>query len=172
MNESDKSQFKEAYQLLKNHSWEQLEAFIIDYPKVLQIVSPLGTLLHSACRECEVEQIKFFVEKGAEVNAREGIAGGTALNLATSEGKIEVMEYLLDQGAEMDTDEPERNPLFAAIHKGYAGCARLLIERGIDTSVRYTGETMKNMGAREFAEEWGRTDIIELLDRNESNQSR
>ena len=74
-----------------------------------------------------------------------------------------MVKYLLSCGAEMDVSEPERNPLFGAIYGGHADIAKLLIESGIDTRVKYTGESMKNMDALAFAHERGQKDIAALL---------
>ena len=63
----------------------------------------------------------------------------------------------------LDVSEPERNPLFGAILKGHTGIAKLLVDRGIDINVQYTGESMKDMDALAFAREWGRSDIAEYL---------
>ena len=59
--------------------------------------------------------------------------------------------------------EPERNPLFGAIYGGHTAIAKLLIDSGIDTTVKYSGESMHEMDALAFAHEWGRSDIAELL---------
>ena len=48
------------------------------------------------------------------------------------------------------------NPLFARIVGRSPEVAYLLLERGIDTRVRYNTETMKNMDAVAFAMMWGR----------------
>ena len=63
-----------------------------------------------------------------------------------------------------DVSEPTRNPLFGAIHGGHTAIAKLLIDNGIDTSVSYTGENMTGIDAMAFAREWGRSDIVELLE--------
>ncbi len=63
----------------------------------------------------------------------------------------------------MDVSEPERNPLFGAIYGGHTDVAKFLINSGIDTQVKYTGPNMKNMDALAFVNEWGRTEIADLL---------
>ncbi len=73
------------------------------------------------------------------------------------------MRYLLSEGATIDVSQPERNPLFGAIYGGHTAVAKLLIDKGIDTHVKYTGGSMKEMDALAFAKEWGRNDIVDLL---------
>jgi len=63
----------------------------------------------------------------------------------------------------LDTSEPQRNPLFAAIYGGHLAVAQLLVERGIDTSVKYNGDSMKGMDAYEFALEGGHFGIASYL---------
>jgi len=63
----------------------------------------------------------------------------------------------------MDVDDSVRNQLFCAIQEQNTEIAKLLLDRGIDFRVRYTGKQMKNMDAMAFALEWGATEIVELL---------
>lgn len=129
----------------------------------LEMITPFGTWLHVAATHGKLEIVKRLVEMGADVNARAGIAGDSPLNQAASYGHLDVVKYLLSCGAELDVSEPERNPLFGAIHHGQAGIVKLLIDSGINTRVKYTGKSMKDMDALAFAREWGRTDIAEIL---------
>ena len=57
----------------------------------------------------------------------------------------------------------KRNPLFGAIYGGHKEVVELLVEKGIDISIRYTGETIKNMNAYEYAREFVQTEIAEYL---------
>jgi hypothetical protein len=71
--------------------------------------------------------------------------------------------FLLDAGSVMDTSASVRNALFAAIVGKSPEIARLLLERGIDATVRYTSETMENMDATAFALMRGETEIARLV---------
>lgn len=134
-------------------------------PESLEWETPLGTLLHIAARRSDVETVTAMIALGADVNARSGISGGTPINGAASEGNECVVAALIERGAALDIDEPERNPLFAAIHNGHTEIAEQLLDAGIDYAIKYTGETMTDMNARGFAVEWGRSHIVDLLDR-------
>jgi ankyrin repeat protein len=129
----------------------------------LTMMTVFGTWLHVAASHGKLEILKRLIDMGADVNRRGGVFGGTALNDAASSGHKDVVEYLLSKGAILDISEPMGNPLFGAIYGGYTDIAKLLIERGIDTSVKYTGKSMQNMDALAFAREWGRSDIVEIL---------
>ena len=54
-------------------------------------------------------------------------------------------------------------PLFGAIYGNHIEIAKLLLEHNIDTKVKYTGESMINMGAIEFAKERGSLKIAKLI---------
>lgn len=66
-------------------------------------------------------------------------------------------------GAKMDLSEPFRNPLFSAISIGRIDIVRSLLQHGVDTMVRYTGENMKDTDALGFAQSLGQLEIAEFL---------
>ena len=146
--------------------------FIIDEDRSrLKMITSFGTLLHEAANFGKLEIVKLLVEMGIDISRSENsISGGGAIHSAASYGKLEIVQFLLNHDAELETSESVKNPLFAAIHGGHLEIARLLIERGIDTRVKYSGENMKNMDALAFAEEWGRTDIVKLIKASQENR--
>ena len=129
----------------------------------LHLMTPFGTWLHMAAKSGHLELVQCLISMGADVNARGGTFGGAPINLAAGYGQIHIVKALLEAGAEMDVGEPERNPLFSAIQGGHFEIVKLLIERGIDHRVRYTGEYMKEMGALAFAREHGQSEIAAFL---------
>lgn len=154
---------KMAFDAVKTGAVEQLQELIEEDPNIVSNSTPFGSLLHVAADKGQFGIVKLLVANGAEVNQSGGIVGGNPLASAASSGHLEIVRYLRDEGAELDVSDPTRNPLFGAIHGGHTEVARFLVESGIDTSVRYTGENMTEMDAVGFAEEWGRTEIIEML---------
>ncbi len=64
---------------------------------------------------------------------------------------MEIVKYLIESGAELDESLAKTNPLFGAIYGGHKEVVELLVDSGIDFSIRYTGESMKNMDAYEYA---------------------
>ncbi|WP_283750446.1 ankyrin repeat domain-containing protein [Bacillus cereus] len=54
---------------------------------------------------------------------------------------------------------------FGAIYDGHKEVVEFLVEKGIDISIRYTGENIKNMNAYEYAEEFGQTEIATYIKR-------
>lgn len=85
------------------------------------------------------------------------------LYIAASEGKLQVVEYLISYGVKMDVSKPRNNPLFGAIYQGNVEVAKLLIESGIDTTIKYNNEFMRNKDALLLAKEMGQEEIVYLL---------
>lgn len=63
----------------------------------------------------------------------------------------------------MDTSASVRNPLFAAIVGQSQEVVRLLLDRGIDASVRYNSNTMIDMDATAFALWRGETELARII---------
>jgi ankyrin repeat protein len=148
---------------IKQGDLDTLQVLIGSDKTILELMTVFGTWLHVATAHEKLEILKYLVSIGADVNRKGGILGGGPLNEAASKGNLEIVKYLVSCGAELDVSEPNWNPLFGAIHGGHTSVAKFLIESGIDITVRYTGENMKNMDALAFAKESGRSDIVRLL---------
>ena len=155
---------KEIRTAIKQNNVERVVELICSDMELLNFVTTFGTFLHVAAKHGKLEIVEKLIELGADLNRRGAILGGGAINEAASDGHIEIVRYLLSCGAELDVSEPERNPLFSAILGGHIDIVKLLIENGIDIHVKYTGESMKNMGALAFAHERGQKVIADLLD--------
>ena len=145
--------------------------------KKLSIGSEPWTYL--AAKEGKVEILKYLFSLGIDINETGQTEGRTALNAACSRGQIKVVQYLLQHGATFDTQNAISNPLLDCVPgfvtdqhpvygsdtppEDYLKIAELLLDHGIDYSVRYNTETMKNMDAMAFACMWGRQDIARLI---------
>ena len=77
---------------------------------------------------------------------------------------IKIIKYLLSCGAGLDVSDSVKNPLFGAILKGHLDIVKILIESGIDYSVKYTGDNFQNTDALGFARLRGQTKIAEYLE--------
>lgn len=139
------------------------QTLIASDPAQVLASTPFGTWLHVASCFGRLAIVRFLVGVGADVNTRGGTFGGTPLNEAAGRGHLAVVEYLLSVGGQMETRKPEANPLFSAIYGGHSDVVRLLLARGIDPSVRYTGQRMRDMDAEAFARERGQVEIAQLL---------
>lgn len=136
-----------------------LEAF----PELLNVSEHFGTWLHLSAEHGRTQIIAYLLDKGLDINQRGSPFDAAPIKLAASYGRFETVRYLLSRGAELDVSEPTRNPLFGAITEGHLSLVKLLLEAGIDASVRYTGQRMKNMGALEHAQERGQTKIADII---------
>ncbi|MBU7592605.1 ankyrin repeat domain-containing protein [Metabacillus halosaccharovorans] len=151
------------YDLIKNGDIEQAKEIIITDTSLLGFITPFGTWLHVAARAGKLYMIKYLIESGMDININEGVPKSAPIAHAASEGTFSIIEYLFNHGAKLDVSDPNRNPLFSAIYGGHLDIVRFLVQNGIDITVKYTGDTMKGMGAYEFAIERGQTEIAEYL---------
>ena len=148
---------------VKTADIERVRSLIGGSKERLQQMTPFGTWLHIAAKGGNLELVQCLISMGADVNARGGPFGGAPINLAAGYGQLHIVRTMLAAGAALDVSEPERNPLFSAIQGGHLEIVKLLIERGIDYRVRYTGDSMKDMDALAFARERGQAEIADYL---------
>jgi ankyrin repeat protein len=132
-------------------------------PEMVTWMTPFGTWLHIAAAYGHLEIIEYLINAGIDTNAQGGTSSANALERAATKGHLDIAEYLINQNIEIDTSEPDRNPLFAAIYGGHFEIFKLLVEKNIDISIKYSGDNMKDMDAYEFAIERGQTEIAEYL---------
>lgn len=156
---------KDIYEAIRVGDIKQIKQIFNANIELLNLKTPLGSWLHIATQHGQTQIVEYLVNMGVDVNVQGGSSNSNSLNVAAQEGNVELLEYFLKKGAVIDVSEPDRNPLFSAIHNGHINAVELLIEAGVDTSVKYTGQTMINMDAIEFAKEWGRIDIAELINK-------
>ncbi|WP_078433855.1 ankyrin repeat domain-containing protein [Metabacillus halosaccharovorans] len=141
----------------------EVQQLIGNDKEILNTMTAFGTWLHVAAKQGHVEIVKFLIDKGIDIDAKGGTFDASALNLAAGAGQLEIVKYLIESGAELDESLAKRNPLFGAIYGGNKEVVELLVDSGINISVRYTGESMKDMDAYEYAREFGQTEIAEYL---------
>ena len=158
------TQIKQAmYSAVIQGNLNDVSLLIRQSPSAIAMTTPFGTWLHLAAKYGNIPMMELFLSSGIDINAKGGTFGGNALNYAASNGQLEAVKFLHSRGAEFDTSDPTRNPLFAAINEGSEAVARFLIENGIGTSVKYSGENMKNTDALAYATQRGMRSIAKLL---------
>ncbi len=160
----DKNKFaKDIRGAIKNGQLDILRDLLEKEPEMLTWMTPFGSWLHVAAAHGHIEIVEFLINAGIDVNVQGGTFSTNALERAASKGYLDIVEYLINHNVEIDISEPDRNPLFAAIYGGHFDIVKLLVENNIDISIKYSGESMKDMGAYEFAIERGQTEIAEYL---------
>lgn len=151
------------YEAIENADVEHVKHLIRRSKEGVKQMTPFGTWLHVAATDGTDEVVQTLISLGADVNARGGAFDGGAINVAAAYGKLSIVRILFASGAIFDTSEPVRNPLFSAIQGGHMDIVQFLIEQGIDSLVRYTGESMRDMDAIAFARERGEIKIMNYL---------
>jgi uncharacterized protein len=166
MREDEIEIYKMTRPAIKQGNLAEVVRLIGNDPSRLRIDSPFGTWLHMAASHGKLDIVRWLVSQGVDVNAIGGMGERRAIDEAAANGYVDVVKLLLDSGATLDVSESVRNPLFAAIVGGisdsHTAVAKLLIDSGIDTTVKYPN--LDNMDALEHAREWGRSDIVKLLE--------
>jgi ankyrin repeat protein len=110
--------------------------------------------------ETDLEVVKFLVEKGADVNARDQI-NSTPLLWAAGFGKPETVAFLLSKKADVKAaDDNGWTPLIWAAGLGQAQTVDLLVKSGADLAAadKQTGDTPLLRGART-----GKADSLKTL---------
>ncbi|MGE7184022.1 ankyrin repeat domain-containing protein [Peribacillus sp. NPDC006672] len=162
----DKTQIaKDIRVAIKSGQLDTVRDLLEKEPEMLTVMTSFGTWLHIAAAYGRLEIIEYLINTGIDTNAQGGTFSTNALERAATKGHLDIAEYLINQNAEIDTSEPDRNPLFAAIYGGHFEIVKLLVENNIDISIKYSGDNMKDMDAYAFAIERGQTEIAEYLKR-------
>lgn len=160
----DKTQIsKDIRGAIKSGQLDTVRDLLEKEPEMLTWMTPFNTWLHIAAAHGHLEMIKYLINAGIDANAQGGTFSTNALERAATKGHLDIVEYLINQNVEIDTSEPDRNPLFAAIYGGHFEIVKLLVEKNIDISIKNSGDNMKDMGAYTFAIERGQTEIADYL---------
>ncbi|KAF3492253.1 uncharacterized protein GIQ15_01770 [Arthroderma uncinatum] len=106
-----------------------------------------------------IESVKIFVERGADVNNENE---GTALWRAAENGHFEVVKYLLEHGAEIESHTSGRSALQIAARNGHEEVVRYLVElHGADVNAPEC-ESFR-LTALQTAAEHGHVGIVKYL---------
>jgi hypothetical protein len=115
--------------------------------------------LHNAIINGDIEQIKSFISKGADVNAKNRQTW-TSLHTALWYGNSETVKLLISEGADVNAQDNSGNtPLHFAAIKGDSDAVNLLIEKGANINAKTNAEQTPLM----FAADYGHKEIVELL---------
>lgn len=110
------------------------------------------TALHIVTQRRDLVWMRYLIQKGANVNARDG-KGVTSLQLATNLGFLEGVELLVAHNADLDeSNDAGETPLISAVHRRDIPLVRALLKGGADP------DRADNSGrsARDYARLMGR----------------
>jgi ankyrin repeat protein len=87
--------------------------------------------LINAARQGNTAHVQALIASGADVNATDGIAGGTALMYAATNGHAGTVQALIDAGADLNMQQDfGKSAMDLASDKGHSDIVQMLIEAG------------------------------------------
>ncbi|XP_024880819.1 uncharacterized protein LOC112460398 isoform X1 [Temnothorax curvispinosus] len=121
------------------------------------------TILHIASEESNLEMIKYLVDKGSDVNAKNA-SGSKPIHIAAREGYKDTVEFFLSKGLSInDRGEFNQTLLHFAAMKGHLEVAKYLISQGADVNAKDANNGLTPM---HVAANFGYVDFIEVLLKN------
>ncbi|MCX6558445.1 MAG: ankyrin repeat domain-containing protein, partial [Candidatus Aminicenantes bacterium] len=116
---------------------ETVKRLLEQNPKLLQEMDENGrTPLHWACRGVHFDLVKYLVERGADVNARDNGAMAP-LHSVASRGHLDAAKLLLAAGARVDAETKGGwTALHLAAANGHTAMAALLLDKGAHLDIR------------------------------------
>ena len=91
--------------------------------------------LHIAAFEGSADAVKFLVENGADINAKDD-GGDTPFHYAAANGKVDLCDLLLKNEANIDaTNKKDQSPLYIACLRKQKKTASFLVKMGADINL-------------------------------------
>ncbi|NWI69973.1 IKBE inhibitor, partial [Todus mexicanus] len=114
--------------------------------------------LHISTLKGNIPMMSLLLERGANIDVREGTSGKTPLHLAVESHNRKAVQFLLRNGAYVDAQMYNGcTPLHLAVGRKDAAIAAILSHSGADTLLR----NMENETAQDLAD--GNDDLLALL---------
>lgn len=110
-----------------------------------------GTWMHRAAAYSSPAILEWLQSLGFGIDEPSSYEADRPICRAAGENNIANARWLLDRKVTLDTDASVRNPLFAAIVGEAPEIIQMLLDAGIDATVRYNSPTMEDMDAMAFA---------------------
>ncbi|MFP6855173.1 MAG: ankyrin repeat domain-containing protein, partial [Opitutales bacterium] len=118
-----------------------------------------ATPLHFAARKGHVDMVRYILEKGIDVDARDS-SGRTPLYAACWSGQPNVVQALLEQNASVDVANANgATPVMVASRIGHAEIVEILLNAG----AKLNATDQHGQGLLEYAAAGGREAVILLL---------
>ena len=153
------------YDAIVNEKVDDIRSLFSANPELLNAHTFMAgqTWLGFAAQDGKIHAVKQLVELGADPNIGDETYGSKPICSACNNGHPEIAHYLIEQGSIIDTELSVKNPLFASIIGQSSDCVRIILNTGIDSTIRYSSETMQNMDAVAFALMRGERECAEII---------
>lgn len=142
------------------------ESLFKQFPEMKNYRLPgFGTWLHYAAGHSTLAIVRYLIEElGIDVNSRDPNGKyGHAIDDAAAKNKPDIARYLIDRGAELRTEESDINPLFSASIGDSPEIIQMLVDAGIDTTTKYSGEKWHEMDAVAFCLLYGHYESANMI---------
>lgn len=156
---------KQLSDAIESEDCEKIRRILKENPEQISWHTPFGahTWLGYAAQTGKVAAARTLRDAGIDVNTGDSREGIRPICCASANGHYEMVCFLLSSGAILDVSSSVCNPLFAAVIGRSSKIAQLLLSAGMDSTVRYTSKTMKDMDAVAFALMRGETDCAKVI---------
>lgn len=153
------------YEAIDQGDLDEIERLIRSNPDHLHFMQPITsqTWLGYAAGYASLAVVQKLLALGFDVNEGSERSGCKPLTSACECNHLDNAVCLLEAGSVMDTATSLQNPLFAAIVGRSPEIVRLLLEHGMDATVRYNSKTMDNMDAVAFALMQGEAECARVI---------
>ncbi|MDN5247658.1 MAG: ankyrin repeat domain-containing protein [Wolbachia endosymbiont of Tyrophagus putrescentiae] len=126
-----------------------------------QTIKQLNLELINAVKQSNLDKVKEYVNKGANVETKDS-NGSTALHIAAKSGNLDITRFLLDKGADFNAqDSLGFMPLHLAVEHGHLDIVKSLVEKGADVDAYQGGYSYST--ALHLAAQKGHLDVIKYL---------
>ncbi|XP_063710850.1 ankyrin repeat and EF-hand domain-containing protein 1-like isoform X2 [Symsagittifera roscoffensis] len=126
------------------------KAIMLGHTNVDQRDKYYKTPLMAACRQGNVQMVRFLLSLGADVNAKDNFFW-TPLHFACNSGQLPIVQLLLDEGANINALTMHKaTPLMRAVETSRIEVVDFLLEKGARVSI----ETVKEETVMDKAYSW------------------
>ncbi|OAB45503.1 ankyrin repeat domain-containing protein [Paenibacillus glacialis] len=149
-----------------NYNNEFVKEVIQEDLKWINILTKEGSLLNVSILNKNIDLAKQLISREIDINKFSGIE----LINALLNDENELIELLLSKNIMFNLSSPKMNPLFIATRKGNFKAVEMLLDNGVDATLEYSNEFMRNFSVIELARKMNQNEIVTLL--NAQKQTR
>ncbi|GIP59740.1 ankyrin repeat domain-containing protein [Paenibacillus woosongensis] len=142
-----------------NNNNEYVSTLIQEKVDYINILTKDGSLLNASILNNNIGMAIQLLTMNIDVNKFSGIELISAILCQEDE----LIELLLGKNIMFNLSSPKTNPLFIATRKGNHKAVKLLLEHGIDPSIEYSNEFMRNFSVLDLAKKMNQGEIVSLL---------